>query len=251
MNIKLRLARLFHTHSAATCCKPVWLRWPRVPRRTVCHHTARLGIASAALPVRLSPRLATNVREISGLKHPAGEGDRLVELLVEFPMPWEGPKLPRGLVMDGAVETIRRDCANTVEEKIANARIRRVNMRRSPSKRGFTTNEGTGLLTSGLAMMSDLPACAVIARRDYLPVTVAGQRRTLTVFPNIPTRLTVLTRVGLRQPARQAPKGGGCKGHTIAATHWENHAVKPIKRCTGSLGGHDNLGTLFSESESP
>mgnify|MGYP003336585884 CR=1 FL=1 len=90
-------------------------------------------------------------------------------------------------VMDGAVETIRRDCANTVEEKIANARIRRVNMRRSPSKRGFTTNEGTGLLTSGLAMMSDLPACAVIARRDYLPVTVAGQRRTFTVFPNIPT----------------------------------------------------------------
>ena len=61
------LARIFHTLSAATCCEPVWLRWPWIPRRTVCSHTARLGIASAALPDGLSPRLATKVYEISGL----------------------------------------------------------------------------------------------------------------------------------------------------------------------------------------
>jgi len=57
-----RLARIFHTLSAATCCEPVWRRWPRSPRRTVCTPTARRGTASAA-----SPRLATKGYEISGL----------------------------------------------------------------------------------------------------------------------------------------------------------------------------------------
>jgi len=53
--------------SAATGCKPVWRCWPRIPRRTVCAHTARLAMASTALPDGLSLRLATNRCEISGL----------------------------------------------------------------------------------------------------------------------------------------------------------------------------------------
>jgi hypothetical protein len=53
---------------AATGCKPVWRCRPRIPRRTVCAHTARLGMASTALSDRLSPRLATNRCEISGLE---------------------------------------------------------------------------------------------------------------------------------------------------------------------------------------
>jgi len=61
------LARIFHTLSAAAGCKPDWRRWPRVPHRTVCPHTARFGIASAALPSGLSLRLATKGCETSGL----------------------------------------------------------------------------------------------------------------------------------------------------------------------------------------
>jgi len=72
------LARIFHTLSATTCCEPVWLRWPRSPRRTVCTHTARLGTASAAWPDRLSLRLATKVYEISGLDVPFGPDQETV-----------------------------------------------------------------------------------------------------------------------------------------------------------------------------
>jgi len=63
---KGHLARIFHTLSAATCCEPIWRRWPCSPRRTVRTHTARLGTASAAWPDWLSRRLATKVSEISG-----------------------------------------------------------------------------------------------------------------------------------------------------------------------------------------
>ena len=68
------LARKFHTLSTAAGCKPDWRRWPRVPHRTVCPHTARFGIASAALPSGLSLRLATKRCEISGLGDVNGDG---------------------------------------------------------------------------------------------------------------------------------------------------------------------------------
>ena len=60
-------ARIVHTLSAATCCEPVWRRWPRVPNPTVCTPTARLGIASATLLDGRSRRLATKGYELSGL----------------------------------------------------------------------------------------------------------------------------------------------------------------------------------------
>jgi hypothetical protein len=40
-------------------------------------------------------------------------------------------------------------------------------------------------------MVSDLPTCAVIARPNYVPVTVAGQWRNYTAFPFIPRLLIV------------------------------------------------------------
>jgi len=91
----LMLARIFHTLSATTCCEPVWLRWPRSPRRTVCTHTARLGTASAAWPDRLSRRLATKVYEISGLVfEPKEEG-----IMSRPPREPAQPILPLNLIL--------------------------------------------------------------------------------------------------------------------------------------------------------